>query len=408
MKKKILLSLTLICLGILALGITVFAETYENLEYAIVDGEITITGGHVTLIATPGQPDRGELIIPSTINGYRVTSIGDRAFKNCTSITDISIPTSVTSIGDATFYRCNNLKSITIPDSVTSIGTFTFAYCDSLTNVKIGNGVTSIVDDAFKYCTSLSSVTIPDSVTSIGDSAFSVCTSLSSVTIPDSVTSIGNHAFSSCTNLTNVTIGTGVIYIGQAAFDNCEILEKVYWNARNVSDFSSYNHTFKAGYSGDGIEVIFGDMVATIPAYAFHDCTSLTSVTIPDSVTSIGKSAFKYCDELSIVYYYGTPDEWNAIDIYDGNDYLYENIIFIGPIWASKSEDGIIVEPVNIESGKTVVLALYNGNILSEITPVTYTGEIINITPTKTYTNAKVMVWEDLISMKPVCEAIEL
>ncbi|MBR4720542.1 MAG: leucine-rich repeat domain-containing protein, partial [Clostridia bacterium] len=132
------------------------------------------------------------------------TSIGERAFEGCYSLTTITIPDSVTSIGEAAFRDCNSLTSITIPDSVTSIGDDAFRNCESLTSITIPDSVTSIGGSAFSYCRSLTSITIPDSVTSIGEGAFYGCRSLTSITIPDSVTSIGERAFFWCSNLTDV------------------------------------------------------------------------------------------------------------------------------------------------------------------------------------------------------------
>ena len=105
---------------------------------------------------------------------------------------------TVTSIEDKAFYFCESLTSVTIPNSVTSIEQEAFSGCRSLTSVTIGNSVTSIGDQAFEFCSSLTSVTIPNSVTSIGESAFYYCESLTSITIPNSVTSIGELAFSYC------------------------------------------------------------------------------------------------------------------------------------------------------------------------------------------------------------------
>ena len=123
---------------------------YENLKYEIKDGTVTITGCDIKA--------SGELIIPAIIEGKTVTSIGNEAFRDC----------------------------------------------KSLTSITIGNGVTSIGGNAFLFC-SLTSITIPDSVTSIEGGAFLGCTSLTSITIPDSVTSIGRKAFYACTSLTAVT-----------------------------------------------------------------------------------------------------------------------------------------------------------------------------------------------------------
>ena len=138
-------------------------------------------------------------VIPSS-----VTSIGDRAFYGCSSLSEIVIPSSVTSIGDRAFYGCSSLSEIVIPSSVTSIGDSAFSYCRSLSEIVIPSSVTSIGKDAFSRCVSLSEIVIPSSVTSIGKGAFSYCDSLSEIVIPSSVTSIGDSAFYNCKSLDNL------------------------------------------------------------------------------------------------------------------------------------------------------------------------------------------------------------
>ena len=232
----------------------------------------------------------GEFIIPDNI-----TSIGDHAFQDCTSLTSIIIPDSVTSIGDGAFSNCKSLTSITIPDSVTSIGAYAFSNCKSLTSITIPKGITSIGNDAFFSCDSLTSITIPKSVTSIGNFAFYGCSSLTSITIPDSVTSIGNYTFSSCRSLTSITIPDSVTSIGNYTFSSCSSLTSVAIpdSVTSIGDYAFYNC-----YSLTSI--IIPDSITSIGNYTFTNCSSLTSITIPKSVTSIGSYAFYGCYNLTI------------------------------------------------------------------------------------------------------------
>ncbi len=250
-----------------------------------------------------------------------VTSIGDSAFENCYSLTSITIPDSITSIGDRAFCECESLTSVTIPDSVTSIGECTFWLCKSLTSVTIPDSVTSIGECTFWLCKSLTSITIPDSVTSIGDAAFCECESLTSITIPDSVTSIGDDAFFLCESLTSITIPDSVTSIGAGAFSATAY-------ARDSSNWENGvlyigNHLIEAELDMNGsyniragtkviagsafascerlISVTIPDSVTSIGECAFYECERLTSVTIPDSVTSIGECTFASCERLTSV-----------------------------------------------------------------------------------------------------------
>ena len=159
------------------------------------------------------------LQVTEFIIGDGVTSIGNYAFYDYTSLASIGIPYSDN--------RRSRLTSVSIPNSVTSIGNYAFKGCSNLTSVTIPNSVKSIGEYAFKGCSNLTSVTIPNSVKSIGDYAFSYCESLTSVTIPNSVTSIGTRVFEDCSGLTSVTIPSSVTSIGDYAFSGCKI-ETIY------------------------------------------------------------------------------------------------------------------------------------------------------------------------------------
>ena len=167
-------------------------------------------------------------------------------------------------------------------------------FCDNsnIKSVIIENGVTSIGESAFNSCTSLTSVTIPDSVTSIGERAFSDCTSLVSVTIPNSVTSIGGYAFYSCDNLTSITIPNSVTSIGESAFDGTAYYNDISnWENNEVLYIGNHLIKVKTTIRGD---YSIKENTICIADSAFGGCDNLTSVTIPNSVTSIGDHAFGY------------------------------------------------------------------------------------------------------------------
>ena len=152
MKKLLAILLSVLLLtACLPLGaVSVSAETYGVLTYTVSGGEVTITDC--------SSYASGALTIPSTINGYPVTTIGDWAFSSCDSLTSVTIPDSVTSIGEYAFSGCNALTSVTIGDSVTTIGNWAFSGCNALTSVTIGDSVTTIRDSAFRYCDSLTDI----------------------------------------------------------------------------------------------------------------------------------------------------------------------------------------------------------------------------------------------------------
>ena len=356
------------------------AATYTEgyFTYSVSNGKATITGCDTSI--------SGDVVIPATIGGYPVTSIGSYAFEDCRSLKSVTFGenSQLTSIGYYAFRYCTSLESvyitdlaswcnikftdsyssplyngadlyinnalaeeITIPEGITSINSYILRGCTSVKSIKIPSGVTSIGELAFTGCTSLASIEIPDSVTSIGSSAFRGCSSLASIEIPSSVTSIGEGAFRNCTSLASIEIPSSVTSIGEHAFYNCTSLASVTFGENSqltsIGYYAFYYCTsltsieIPSGVTSIGSDAFYKctsltsielpSGVTSIGYSAFGSCTSLVSIDIPDSVTSIGSDAFYYCSKLKAAYYAGTLEQWNSISIGSGNSYLTNVVV---------------------------------------------------------------------------------
>ena len=267
-----------------------------------------------------------------------VTSIGNYAFSGCTGLTSIEvdgnntkydsrencnaiietatnelivgcqntiIPNSVTSIGDNAFYECTGLTSITIPNSITSIVGYAFYNCTGLTSITIPNSVTSIGYEAFRGCTGLEKVFINDLAAWCGiDFASANANPLyyaknlylndelvTALVIPDNVTNIRDYAFYNCSELTSIEIPNSVTSIGSSAFHNTAWYEN---QPNGLVYAGKVLYTYK-GTMPSNTSITIKDGTLGIAGSAFSGCTRLTSITIPNSVTSIGNDAFHYC-----------------------------------------------------------------------------------------------------------------
>ena len=305
-------------------NITVYANWIPIFTYSVDNSNIKIIG------LTSAGKELSSIIVPETIDGKVVTSIGYKNYSNnyeSTNLTSVIIGNSVTALENGAFSNCPNLTSIAIGNSVASIGIASGViseYNTGLNNIIVDNGnpnfssmngvlfnknktelirypigksgsnytipnsVTSIGSSAFSSCSRLTNIDIPNSVITIGISAFYGCTGLTSITLPNNVTSIESSTFYSCTGLTSITIPSGITIIGERAFYQCTNLANV------VAESNSYSIGNYAFYGCTNL-INIPSGITLIGAHAFENCTSLTNITVP---CGMNDSAFKGCSGL--------------------------------------------------------------------------------------------------------------
>ena len=349
--------------------------TLENgLEYKVYEDYVSITGCD--------ESAEGEMVIPEMIEGLPVKNIGEGTFKNCSSLTSITIPDSISGIKDNAFYGCSSLTAInvdsgnrsymdiegvlfskdqkkllnypakksdssySIPDGVTNIGESAFRDCPFLVSVIIPDGVTRIGNYAFRGCSSLESITISDSVAGIGSQAFYNCSALTSVTIPDGIIRIEDYTFHGCTSLTSVTIPDGVTIIGPSAFEECSALDSI-----TIPDSVTIIGGSAFSYCLALTSVTISNNITAIGYRAFGECFALKSITIPNSVTYIEVGAFYNCSSLKSVV---VPDSVTKI---------YDNAL-----------DGCSsLESITIENANCEIIDWYSTTISNTVTVCGYT-----------------------------------
>lgn len=224
-----------------------------------------------------------------------MASIGNYAFEGCHALTQVTIPNNVTHIGEGAFYACAMLETVTVGNGVSYMGLNAFGYCAALTEVNLS--CPTIGQQAFFFCEKLAAVNLLNGVESIGSYAFAYCP-FTTISIPNSVTNIGYGAFCECSALAQMTIGNGVEKIAQMAFFNTALLN----DASNWTDNVLYidNYLIAANPEINGSYTIT-DGTRLIADGAFQNCSELTEITIPASVTGIGESAFAACSNLVVL-----------------------------------------------------------------------------------------------------------
>lgn len=254
-----------------------------------------------------------QVVVPKDI-----PEILDFTFAGGSSLLSITLPETITSIGGGAFQDCSTLTSIKLPVGIERINSFTFSGCSSLTSLTLPESVNSIDMWAFNNCTSLTSITLPKNLSSIGYAAFSGCNNLTSIVIPESVTDLGEYAFSECSALSSVSLPTQLRSIELYTFYKCKSLTQITLpeNLENIG---------VQAFRESGLTSIeLPDKVSTIGEGAFVQCYELTAVTLSKEIFSIGNSAFYGCNKLSSITWLN-PNLWSP----DENVFYAESDAYI-------------------------------------------------------------------------------
>ena len=335
-----------------AIGSSAFANTYisgfsvhpDNATFAEIDG-VLFEKTSKTLLCYPSEKEDTyyevpngiltigadafadndwleEIVIPDT-----VTKIGPRAFEYCYALSNVTMSQNLTSIGENAFYNCYDLTSIELPASLEEIGDYAFS-STGLTYVWIPSGVKTISDGAFSYCADLTQVSMEEGIETIGPDAFSECSSLTTVSLPASLKTLGRGVFSGNSAMTSVTIPAGVeeiqgpiaSYSGIGAirvspdsatyaeidgvlFDKVNKVLVEYPMMKTGETYAVPEGIIGIGDNAFGnnetlTSVTLPSTLKSIGASAFYEA-SITEITIPGSVEKIGDYAFECCYDLA-------------------------------------------------------------------------------------------------------------
>ena len=289
--------------GVESIGKGAFKNCTSLIE-AVVPDTASYLGSHAFYNCTS--------LTTATI-GITAESVGDYTFYGCKKLDTVVIGLSVKSIGDYAFYNCA-LTKVTTPNSTEIIGKYAFAKNTHMTKATLKRGLVTIDDYAFVDCTTLNTVSFPVSLVNIKEGSFKNCRALATMTLPSELAEMGKHAFENCTSLPGVVIPSGVTVINDYVFCNCSSMSTVIMSG-DVSYIG-----IKAFYNNAFAEMSLPETVLTIKKAAFKNCSNLESIVIPDTTDEIAGTAFEACTSMSTA---SIPDCVNDIGIhafYNNND----------------------------------------------------------------------------------------
>lgn len=291
----------------------IVSNTYENGEGVIVfDGILTTIGDYAfnnkTTLKTISLPNSVTTIkyhafyycsnLTDVILSDSLTTIERYTFNRCSKLKNIKLPNTLTTLGDNAFYYCSELKEINIPGSVAKVDYYTFYNCQKLENIIINNGVKTIGSNSFYRC-NFKNIILPDSIESIDSYAFSTCSNLETIYLGKNLKTIGDNAFISCTKLKHITIPNSVTSIGERVFYGCNSLNGIYGKYASHDNTSLIvNNTLNLVLNKHTIYEIPSNVTSIGPC-AFYGCHNLNKVIMHDNVTEIGEQAFYNCSNLT-------------------------------------------------------------------------------------------------------------
>jgi len=375
--------------GLKTIGKRAFADIDELTSVTIPDGVESVASDafegsfHVESVTAPMHvvADISECVDPKRVVITSGTVMEEGILSHNANLQSVTLPNGLTNIAVSAFAYCRNLTDVVLPDSVTEIGNSAFNCCEALAELVIPSGVTSIANAAFEECISLKEVVVPESVTTLGDRVWYFCGALEKVTILGTPVQVGRDLFGQSNAIKEATVPANMLpQIWDTSLETVVVTsgETIAAEAlHSAQKLTSVTLPDTITSIGDGAFAYCKALTeitvhgGVIGADAFNGCENLTTITLGKDVTEIGNSAFEGCLKLETVYYQGTVDDWCKITFisYDSNPLVYGAKLYI---------DNELVTEITVTDAATNIGAhAFNG--YSALTSVTVLAGVTKI-----------------------------